>query len=298
MTPGPPQRSLGHAFTSPLRYPGGKGSLANFMRLVVESNSLGKGHYAEPYAGGAAVAWSLLFGEYVRHVHVNDIDPAIHSFWTAVLEHTEELCRRVRDWKVSMTAWRRQRTILARPEDHSALDVGFAAFFLNRTNRSGILKGGVIGGLEQTGPWKLDARYNRADLIARIQKIARYRTRISLRRMDAASFLREVVPTLPLKTLLYLDPPYFVKGEGLYEHHYGEEDHRDIAKLVGGLGRDRFWIVSYDASPTILKLYGRFRHQQYDLAYSAQDRYAGSEVIFYSPGLKVPRVANPAKLTA
>jgi DNA adenine methylase len=271
--------------------------LANFMRLVVERNGLLDGHYVEPYAGGAAVAWSLLLAEYVRHVHINDIDPALYAFWAAVLDHTDELCRRIRDCRISIAAWRRHRNVLARPTEHSLLELGFATFFLNRTNRSGIIRGGVIGGKGQTGRWKIDARFNKSDLIKRIQRIARYRRRITVTRMDGADFLRSVVPTLPQKTLTYLDPPYYVKGEGLYEHHYRHDDHALIATMVREM-HQRAWLVSYDAVPQVLDLYRGLRRQQYDLAYSAQDRYAGSEVIFYSPSLTVPKVENPSKVRA
>lgn len=288
-----PQR-LRHGFTSPLRYPGGKGMLANFMKLLVSRNGLMDGHYVEPYAGGAGVAWSLLLAEYVQHVHINDIDPALYAFWTSLLEETDELCRLIRDTRVSMSTWRRQRQVLAEPAEHSALQLGFAMFFLNRTNRSGIVGGGVIGGKLQRGPWKLDARFNKSDLITRVQKIARYRRRISVYRHDAAVFLEQIVPTLPRKTLLYLDPPYYVKGRGLYEHHYEHADHATIARIVRQL-EGRTWVVSYDAVPQVLKLYKGFRRQEYDLAYSAQERYAGSEVVFFAPRMKVPKVGNPSQ---
>jgi len=291
-----PQR-LRHGFTSPLRYPGGKGMLANFIKLLVTRSGLLDGHYVELYAGGAAIAWSLLLAEYVQHVHINDIDRALYALWTSVLEETDELCRLIRDTKVSMPVWRRQREVLARPAEHSMVRLGFAAFFLNRTNRSGIIGGGVIGGQRQTGAWKLDARFNKSDLITRIQKIARYRHRISVYRLDAADFLRRVVPTLPPKTLLYLDPPYYVKGGDLYEHHYRHDDHALIAGMVRQLEKPA-WVVSYDAAPEILRLYRGFRRQEYDLAYSAQDRYAGSEVMFFGPRLHVPRVDNPSKVCA
>ena len=271
--------------------------LANFMKLLVSRNRLEDGHYVEPYAGGAGIAWSLLLTEYVQHVHINDIDRALYAFWTSVLDETDELCRLIRDTRISMRVWRRQKDVLARPDEHSRVHVGFATFFLNRTNRSGIIGGGVIGGQAQTGGWKMDARFKKSDLIKRIQKIARYRRRISVYRLDAADFLRQVVPTLPPKTLLYLDPPYYVKGEGLYEHHYQHDDHALIAGLVKQLKRPA-WVVSYDAAPEVLRLYRGFRRQQYALAYSAQDRYAGSEVIFFAPQLQVPRVDNPSRLRA
>jgi DNA adenine methylase len=267
------------------------------MKLLVTHNGVLDGNYVELYAGGAGVAWSLLLAEYVQHVHINDIDRSLFAFWASVLNETDELCRLIRDTRVSMPAWRRQRQVLARPTEHSPVQLGFATFFLNRTNRSGIIRGGVIGGKRQSGTWKLDARFNKSDLISRIQKIARYRRRISLYGLDASDFLGRVVPTLPPRTLLYLDPPYYVKGGGLYEHHYRHEDHALIARMVRKLEKPA-WVVSYDAAPEILDLYRGLRRQEYDLAYSAQEHYAGTEVMFFGPKLHVPRVDNPSRVWA
>ncbi|MFI5340927.1 MAG: DNA adenine methylase [Candidatus Methylomirabilales bacterium] len=286
-----------HSFTSPLRYPGGKGALSNFMKLLVSQNGLLDGHYVEVYAGGAAVAWSLLFEEYVQHVHINDIDTTVCAFWNSVLERTDDICRMIHDTRVTIQAWKRQKAVLAHPEDHSPLQLGFAAFFLNRTNRSGIISGGVIGGKAQDGKWKLDARFNKHDLIARIVRIAGYADRITVYNLDAVNFIGHLLPAFPPRSLLYLDPPYYVKGGGLYEHHYTHQDHATIARIVSRLG-DYAWVVSYDAAPEILRLYGRFRCVRYDLSYSAQDRYSGSEVIFLSPKLKLPAVSHPARVTS
>jgi len=289
-----PQR---HSFTSPLRYPGGKGMLSNFMKLVFLKNALLDGHYVELYAGGAAIAWSLLFDEYVRHVHINDIDAAVFAFWVCVLNHTEELCKKIHDTPINMRTWQRQRSILDQPADHSQQELGFAAFFLNRTNRSGIMRGGVIGGKAQNGSWRLDARFNKKDLNARITRIARYASRISLYNVDAAKLLRELVPKLPAQSLLYLDPPYYIKGKDLYEHHYTDSDHKTICHLLTSI-HDRAWIVTYDNTPRVLRLYRGCRRIRYDLSYSAQDRYFGSEVMFFSNSIVHPRVLHPARISA
>lgn len=283
-------------YTTPLRYPGGKSKLANFVKLAFYANDLLDGHYVEPYAGGAAVAFALLLEEYASHVHINDIDPAIYAFWHSAIYETEGLCRLINDTRVTMRQWKHQKAVQAREEEVSLLELGFSTFFLNRTNRSGIVTGGVIGGKEQTGQWKLDARYNKTALISRIEQIARFRDRITLYKCDAADFLQTVVPNLPKKTLLYLDPPYFVKGQRrLYANYYRAKDHEQIARLAMRLKQP--WLVSYDNVPEIRQLYASFRHQVYDLSYSAADRYRGAEVMFFSRDLKVPNLADPAKLT-
>lgn len=280
-----------HTYSSPLRYPGGKGSLANFMKLLICNNDLLDGHYVELYAGGAAVALELLFQEYVRKIHINDINAPLVAFWRSVLEQPEQLCRQINDIPVNMDQWYRQKNVLQHQEEHSVVEVGFALFFLNRTNRSGILNGGVIGGKNQTGTWKIDARYTKSDLINRIQHIARFANRINLYNQDAADFLQQTLPALPQKTLVYLDPPYFVKGQRLYENHYKLEDHKRIAQLVSKLSQP--WLVSYDDCLPIEDLYQPFRNIRYSINYSARERYAGDEIIFFSDSLSIPPVTSP-----
>jgi len=278
--------------TSPLRYPGGKGVLANFVKLVISENALLDGHYVEVYAGGASVAWRLLFEEYVQVVHINDINKAVMAFWQSVLYETDALCRLIQDTAVTVDEWKKQRNVQNTLEDHSQLEIAFSTFYLNRTNRSGILQGGIIGGKGQHGEWKIDARYNKSDLVQRIQRIARYSARIRLYSQDAAHFIQAIIPILPQKTLIYLDPPYFHKGQKLYENHYGPQDHAAIAKLVSTI--ERPWIVSYDGCAEIEALYKQFEMKKYNISYSAQTRYAGSEVIFFSPTTVAPSVSNPA----
>jgi DNA adenine methylase len=288
-----PSRPARHGYISPLRYPGGKGKLANFVKLLLQTNKLHDVHYVEPYAGGASVGLSLLFEEYARHIHINDVNRSVHAFWHSVLEQPDDLCRLIRDTPVTVKEWHRQKATQEanRP---SLLDLGFSTFFLNRTNRSGIIGAGIIGGKEQTGAWKIDARYTKADLILRIQKIARYKSRITLTRLDAEELLSPKNALIPKGAFLYLDPPYFIKGQGLYEHFYHEEDHARIAKLVSKLKAP--WMVSYDFHPRLMEFYASFDHTIYQLSYSAQDRYKGSEVIFFSPMLSLPKVPSPAKL--
>lgn len=273
-------------FSSPLRYPGGKGKFSHFVKQVFEANELLDGHYVEPYAGGAGVALELLFHEYASVIHINDVDLAVYSFWLSATKHTDELCRLIRDTPVDMDNWYRSKGVLAEIENFSVTDVAMATFFLNRTNRSGILNAGVIGGKAQAGKWKLDVRYNKDDLIKRIQLIGRFANRIKIYNKDAVDFLVQDVSLLPLKSLVYLDPPYYVKGAGLYRNFYCHDDHVRIAEVMGGVAHP--WIVSYDNVSQVKEIYSQYRQDEYFLSYTAQVKKKGSEVMIYGPDIVVP----------
>jgi DNA adenine methylase len=278
-------------FNTPLRYPGGKGRLTQYVGDLIKRNDLVGGHYSEPFAGGAGIGITLLYLDYVSQIHLNDLDVAVYSFWRSVLDHSEGLCRLIRDTPVDMDEWRRQRAVQKSPAA-STLELGFSTFFLNRTNRSGIITGGVIGGKNQEGAWRLDARYNREELARRIEKIASFRSRIKVYNLDASAFIRQVLPELPERGLVYLDPPYYVKGRELYQNHFAHEDHANLATLVSSEVKQR-WIVSYDNVPAIRDFYRDFEQATFGLKYSAAARYEGTEVMIYSPGLSRGEVIEP-----
>lgn len=281
-------------FPSPLRYPGGKGKVANFMKMVFIANDLTGADYVEPYAGGASVGLSLLFEEYASHIQINDLNEAVFAFWNAIVTSPEELCTRIRSAKLDMTEWERQRSVQNATEP-DPLDLAFSTFYLSRTTRSGILRGGVIGGKKQNGPWKLDARFNKADLIGRVQKIARFASRITVSQFDAADLLRQHTMQPSTNTFLYVDPPYYAKGEDLYQNFYTHDDHATIANIIGRVRVP--WIVSYDAVPEIAEMYRSHMVIEYGLSYSAQRRYSGHELMFFRDGLKRPEVANPTSVS-
>lgn len=281
---------------TPLRYPGGKGKLAAFIKRIMKTNDLMDGDYVEPYAGGAAIALELLFHEYVDRIHINDISRPVYSFWSSVLNDTDELCRLIYDTPRSVDAWDVQKKILANEREHCELSVGFAMFYLNRTNRSGILNGGIIGGRSQSGQWKIDARYNAEELIARIEKISNMKNRICITRCDALEFLRAGVETWKQKTLIYCDPPYYVKGRELYYHFYKHDDHIKIAEFMQSESVKQSWVVSYDAATEVHELYRRSRHITYSIGYSARSSKKGCEAMFFDSKLKIPDLVGPINL--
>jgi DNA adenine methylase len=273
-------------YVSPLRYPGGKLKVVDYVKQLMEVNNLVGGTYIEPYAGGASVALSLLFDKYAGKIKINDKDQVIYAFWYAVLNETDALCQMINDTPVTMDVWLAQHELQEHKEDVDLLELGFSTFFLNRTNRSGILNGGVIGGKEQKGEYKMDARYNKKDLIERIEHIAGYADLIELTSMDAVALIKRYKRTPAAKTFCYLDPPYYVKGQDLYLNYYRNEDHKDIAEAIRKFKGQ--WIISYDAVDFISELYKDYRQKEYYLSYSAGNPSKGKEIMVYSNGLIIP----------
>lgn len=270
---------------TPLRYPGGKTQLSPFVIDLARVNCLYGGVYAEPFAGGAGIAWRLLLNGDMTEVWLNDLDPAIHAFWDAVVNQPDILCERILKTEVTIEEWHKQRKVLADPSAKSS-ELAFATFFLNRTNRSGILKGGVIGGKAQTGNYKLDCRFNKNDLIHKIQRIHVYKEVIRLSKMDAVKCLETWNKELPRRSLINIDPPYFNRGQDLYLSFYKPDDHANLAARIKKL--ERPWMLTYDDTPEIEALYSGLPIYRKNLIYYAQVKRRTSELLVLAPALQPP----------
>ena len=269
---------------SPLRYPGGKWRIAPFFERLIRLNGLSGCRYLEPYAGGSSLALSLLLGGHVSEIHLNDLDPTIHAFWSAVLNKNKDLRDLVQSTPVTPDEWHHQKEIFRRGRSAGTLALGFATFFLNRTSYSGILNAGMIGGREQIGQWKIDARYNKQSLLRRITTVGSYRNRIHLSCLDAVEFLTSVKPYR--KSIFYLDPPYYRSGARLYLNAYRPHDHVVVRKAVKHLKAP--WVVSYDDVPETRDLYRSVRSRRLELLHTARSLRLGKEVLFFSSELRVP----------
>lgn len=278
---------------SPLRYPGGKNKLAPFIAKICADNSI-NGHYIEPYSGGAAVALFLLFEGFVKHITINDNDRSIYAFWHSVLNNSDKLCDKISSTPVTIEEWKRQREVQKNKENCDLLELGFSTFFLNRTNRSGIIKGGVIGGINQCGDYKLDCRFNKDDLIKRIKSIAQKRDSISLYNEDALILLDMdfICNSNPNDTLIYFDPPYYIKGQSLYTNYYKKNHHQALCDRIKSL-MDMNWIVSYDDADEIKNLYYDCKMIDYTINYSASTLRKGKELIYFSPTIKFDFETDP-----
>jgi len=279
-------------YYSPLRYPGGKSSLLKYLSDIVRLNSPIE-TYIEPYAGGAGAVLGLLFNDHIERVILNEYDDAIYKFWYVVLNNTKNLTKKIRHIQINVKEWKKQKAILNNYDlgaKTSDLEIGFSAFYLNRCNRSGILKAGPIGGNYQLSDWKIDARFNKEDLIERIKRIAVYKNRIKLFNLDAIDFLKNHLPKLNLdvkKTFVYLDPPYFEKGSMLYRYYYSNNDHIKLQKFLKNKLKTK-WVLSYDDVPFIHSLYKGTNKNKISMNHFAYKAKVGKELIIASDNCILP----------
>lgn len=264
---------------SPLRYPGGKGALYSRLRRLIRSSDLSGCTYVEPYAGGVGAGLGLLVTGQVERVVINDLDPAIHAFWASLVEDPESMIEKISTVKLSVAEWRRQREICLDQDGTDLAARGFATFYLNRTNHSGVLNGGPIGGLDQTGKYKIDARFNRAELSERIRVLGLYAEKIEVCTEDGVDVIKQ--HGRKKDTFIYADPPYFEKAGSLYLNAFGSKDHERLAKALNGLA-GRPWLLTYDDVPRVHELYAERRRRNFELHYSAHRVTAATEIAVFS----------------
>ncbi len=261
---------------SPLRYPGGKSKIAPMVKLLIKKTGMKKTTYVEPFAGGAGVSLELLFSGEVDHIVINDFDKAIYSIWRAIIEDTNQFVNLIDNTEVSINEWYKQKEVYINQAKKYSVELAFATFFLNRTNRSGILAAGPIGGYKQNGNYSIDARYNKKELINRILKIAKRKDDITVYNKDIRSFMKNYLHRYS-DTFVYFDPPYYKKGQELYKNFFVYKDHKEIADL---LKKEKgLWMVTYDAEPEIANLYSEFSKKLFDLSYSVAEKKKASEIM-------------------
>jgi len=269
-------------FSSPLRYPGGKTRLADFLSNAIEKNfsENEKIVLVEPYAGGAGASLKLLFSGKVDKIIINDLDKAIFSFWKIAVSEPDFLINRIKKVSIDIDEWRKQKEVYNNSSS-TPRELTFATLFLNRTNRSGIIEGGPIGGMDQSGFWKVKARFTKNTIIERLEKIKEFKNKIKVRNLDGITLLKQLEKNKKKNNyFIFLDPPYYQKGKSLYLNHYIDKDHKKLLKLLEKSSLK--WVMTYDDVSYIQNLYDKFRKSKFVINHSAFEARQGKEVLIFS----------------
>ena len=269
---------------SPLRYPGGKAKMyGQTTELLTKNNLIGE-TYIEPFAGGCGLALLLLRNGKVSNLVLNDIDRSIFAFWDSVLNRTDELCELIENTEVTLEEREKQKFVQTQKVNVDLLTLGFSTFFLNRVNHSGVIKGGPIGGASQEGKYKLNCRFNKLQLIKQIREIASYKDKIEFYNLDILKFINDILPKKSENNFIFLDPPYYKKGPGLYVNFYKHEDHERLSKEIEEKIKQH-WIVTYDNVEPIKEMYSKFRQSEFDISYTLQVKTKAKEIMIFGNSL-------------
>ncbi len=276
-------------FFSPLRYPGGKTRLSCFLEKAIVKNfsENEKIVLVEPYAGGAGASLKLLFSGKVDKIIINDLDKAIFSFWKIAVSEPDFLINKIKRVSIDIDEWRKQKEVYSNSLS-TPRELAFATLFLNRTNRSGIIEGGPIGGMDQSGFWNVKARFTKNTIIGRLEKIKEFKNKIKVRNLDGITLLKQLEKNKKKNNyFIFLDPPYYQKGKSLYLNHYIDKDHKKLLKLLEKSSLK--WVMTYDDVSYIQNLYDKFRKSKFVINHSAFEARKGKEILIFSDN--VVRVA-------
>lgn len=243
--------------------------------------------FAEPFCGGAGAAMNLLADGVVDQLALNDADVRVYSAWFAILNETERFIDRILAARLDIDEWY-EIANAAKSCDKSkySFELGFASFYLNRTTHSGIIeRAGPIGGYNQTGKWKIDARFNKNRLSDRVKWIASQSDRIVLSNSDALGFIDRTRRSMnPEELFFFVDPPYVKAGGRLYLNGMDEAKHIALSDLLSS-GNVRHWLLTYDDDPLIRDLYSEHQISHISVNYSLKMKRKELEVMV------VPRAA-------
>lgn len=273
---------------SPLRYPGGKAKLSRFMALFIVSNKLDGCTLIEPFCGGAGGTLPLLISGLIDKLVLNDLNPCIASFWRCLVKDTDSLISLIQSEAVNLEAWHHWRNIYHNHEGHTDLEKGFSAFFLNRTNRSGMLHAGPIGGRIQSHEnYTIDCRFNKETLIKRIELIAQFANKIKVTENDACISLNRRTED----EFIYADPPYVQEGRNIYnKFSFTEKDHTRFSRKI--MRSKAHWLLSYDNHPLIHQLYSSSGMNIIELSYAINKARIGRELLIASANSRQPNLQN------
>ena len=257
------------------RYPGGKSKLR--AKIVEQLNTQADDdlQYREPFLGGGSIGLRLLSdNSNITDIWINDKDIGIACLWTAAIQYYEEFKERVKSFVPSVAAFYEFKaeltTISTLPEqrDH-IVDIGFKKLAIHQISYSGLgtKSGGPLGGAAQKSAYKVDCRWSPGYICKKLDVIHNQLKNIQIHKNCCTNLdFITLIEDTSCKCLLYLDPPYFLKGNDLYQHGFTIQDHERLASALRNTKHT--WVLSYDDCDEIRDMYKWANIESMDVNYS------------------------------
>lgn len=253
---------------SPYRYPGGKSKIIDYLYTHLKLSTAKK--LISPFTGGGSFELAMLQAGVIDHLHINDLDTGVYSFWWVLKHMPYVLIERLKSIRPTHKDYFYAQALIK--SDYQGADVveaAWASLLVNRLAYSGIIKANPLGGKKGSKKVLL-SRWNPNDLIRRIEKIHSLSEKIEVTQINAVKLIEEAY--WQNETTIFIDPPYVNKGKELYQCFYTEDDHRELSHLLNSLyfgfpGADI--IVTYDYNDWLDNLYMYPEKERIGRIYSA-----------------------------
>lgn len=271
---------------SPLRYPGSKAGLIEWMDSFLNKNGLIGAQFVEPYAGSASLGLGLLSRGSISSLMIFERDPLLFSFWYSVFFRTDRLVALIERYEPSLKTreelnWLRKSEVVI---DDIEL-MGYSALLFNRTGFSGVLNSGPIGGISQTSKYTVDCRFNKPSLIERIVELSKFSSKVTVYFGDAIKALTDANNADNSNRIFYVDPPYYIQGPKLYRYFYDFSDHLKLSETL--VNAEYRWLLSYDDHPAIRHFYREFSIYEPQFRYSSRVPKKEHELLYTNIPIKV-----------
>lgn len=253
------------------RYPGGKSKIKfeilSLLNNFFQSNP--SAQYREPFFGGGSIGLNLLKTQNISSIWINDFDSGIAAIWTVVLNNPEELKDKINSYIPSVNDFFKFKEELKNNKFSDIIELAFKKIVIHQISYSGLgtKSGGPLGGIDQESKYKINCRWSAKTLNKNIDNINKLlkTTKIINNSCTDLDF-EDVIEDNLNHSILYLDPPYYLKGTELYQCAFSESDHIRLSKALQNTGNS--WVLSYDDQPEIRKLYNWANIKELDLNYT------------------------------
>ncbi len=252
---------------TPLRYPGGKATLINYVKKFLHSNEISVDYILEPYAGTASVSIGLLRDNILSHAYINNADQMVYAFWKTIIDNNNEFIEMVNSVDVTLDTWYEyKKYVIDNPlTKFNEKDVAMAFLFLNRTSFSGIIKAGPLGGKNQISKYGISSRFNKKKISDKIHFLNQFSDKINVSNQDGIGFMKDRAREYP-DVFIYVDPPYYKVGRLLYNAYFMQKQHEELASYLKSM-EEQPWLLSYNNEEFILNLYSEKNSQEIYLDY-------------------------------
>lgn len=252
---------------SPLRYPGGKSKAIKFIAPLIPDFD----EYREPFLGGGSVFVYLKQIRSHKKFWINDIYENLYLFWKQLQQNPDKLFQQIKFWREKYKLGKElYQYLLENIDEFDEIKKASAFFIFNRITFSGTTES---GGFSNTAYHKrfTQSSIDRVKLLSKILKD----TKIT------CYDYQKVVEPEGENVFIFLDPPYYSATKSAL---YGKNgnlhkifNHERLAEVLKNT--DHKWLLTYDDSKYIRKLYSFANIKEWNLTYGMRNVGENSNLI-------------------